>query len=71
VLSGGERQMLALARGLVTGPKILLIEELSMGLAPVIMQDILRPPGEPGGAARQLLREERLVLPPGSVTAFS
>ncbi|HVW41693.1 MAG TPA: ABC transporter ATP-binding protein [Amycolatopsis sp.] len=41
VLSGGEQQMLALARALVAGPKVMLIDELSMGLAPVIVQDIL------------------------------
>jgi branched-chain amino acid transport system ATP-binding protein len=42
VLSGGEQQMLVLARALVAGPKVMLIDELSMGLAPVIVQEILR-----------------------------
>lgn len=36
-LSGGEKQMLALARGLGTDPAVLLIDELSMGLAPIIV----------------------------------
>jgi branched-chain amino acid transport system ATP-binding protein len=41
-LSGGEQQMLAIARGLVSRPKLLVIDELSLGLAPKIL-DLLFP----------------------------
>ena len=39
--SGGEQQMLAIARGLMAVPEILIIDELSLGLAPVIVQQLV------------------------------
>jgi branched-chain amino acid transport system ATP-binding protein len=41
-LSGGEQQMLAVARALMTGGKFMLLDEPSMGLAPVLMQEMFR-----------------------------
>ena len=39
-LSGGEQQMLAIARGLMSNPKIIMLDEPSLGLAPLIVNDI-------------------------------
>jgi branched-chain amino acid transport system ATP-binding protein len=41
-LSGGEQQMLAIGRGMMARPKVLLLDEPSMGLAPILVEEIFR-----------------------------
>ncbi len=54
-LSGGEQQMLAIGRALMARPKVMLLDEPSMGLAPVIVQEVFR-------TIRQLKEEGTTML---------
>jgi branched-chain amino acid transport system ATP-binding protein len=42
LLSGGERQMLAIGSAVLCNPQLLLVDELSLGLAPVVVEDLIR-----------------------------
>ena len=45
-MSGGEQQMLAIARALMARPKLVLLDEPSLGLAPIVTQELFRTLGE-------------------------
>ncbi len=54
-LSGGEQQMVAIGRGLMSNPKILMLDEPSLGLSPILVDEVL-------GTVRQLKKEGITIL---------
>lgn len=58
-LSGGEQQMLAMGRALMGAPKLLMLDEPSLGLAPIIVADIFRIVGELRAAGVSVLLVEQ------------
>ncbi len=59
VLSGGEQQMLAISRGILARPKLMLLDEPSLGLSPLLVQELFRLLGElnRGGLALLLVEQ--------------
>jgi branched-chain amino acid transport system ATP-binding protein len=58
-LSGGERQMLALGRALMGRPKLLMLDEPSLGLAPLVVREVFRAVGELRAAGVSILLIEQ------------
>ena len=59
LLSGGEQQMLAIARGLMARPKLLMLDEPSLGLAPIIVNQIMETLGEIAKSGTTILLVEQ------------
>jgi branched-chain amino acid transport system ATP-binding protein len=60
-LSGGEQHMLALSRALTTDPQVILIDEISMGLAPIIVERLFESVAEIAAEGRTIVLVEQLA----------